>query len=215
MQRFQHGTFYQKNLSTAAWGLFGPIDQKHRDAGGPRKIPLPIGPEEKIRGVKVRIGLFPNMTEIELDVRKSPLAHDWEIYWSPTTSANLINGSIRRYWLEFGGPTESAGLPISDPRLDVRTEIQDFQRGMVIVKHTLTGNELRYTPRSFRLWIDYILTGWPPDATEPGRANDVYIDVQIEKRTRGNALGTLLLDHRYPTALRACGKIHSASTSTR
>ncbi|KAF2000676.1 hypothetical protein P154DRAFT_563151 [Amniculicola lignicola CBS 123094] len=197
VQLFEHGSFYQENSSAAAWGLFGPIDQKYRDEGGPQGA-LPIGPEEKIHGITTVIGLFPNTRVVELDVRKSPLSHDHDIYWSNLTGAHFVKGDIRKQWMNLGGPTSFLGLPTSDRRLETRTEYQDFQKGMAVVEHTMSGNLRFWAPRAFKAVVDLIATGWPPDPTEPGAANDVYINVQIEKRTRGVTLGTLLLDQRYP-----------------
>ncbi|KAF2469839.1 uncharacterized protein BDR25DRAFT_343511 [Lindgomyces ingoldianus] len=200
MQRFEHGSFYQKDPSTTAWGLFGLIDRKYRDNGGPRGA-LPIGPEEKIHGITTVLGLPPNIHVIELDVRKSPLSYDQDIYWSSVTGAHFVSGDIRQQWINLGGPTGFLGLPTSDRRLETRTEYQDFQHGMAVVEHTMSGNVRFWAPRAFKVIVDMIGTGWPPDPTEPGDPlpyNDVYINIQIEKRIRGTPLGTLLLDQRYP-----------------
>jgi hypothetical protein len=55
------------------------------------------------------------------------------IYWNPKTYAHVVQGEIRRLWLDLGGPTGKLGYPIDDETNtpDRRGRMSRFQNGEI------------------------------------------------------------------------------------
>ena|SRR5437868_3284128 len=112
----------------------GPVDEHHRRYGGMSGIlGMPISEEEELGGTAggrrrhYRSVLYGTQHRISVKMpltEEEPTCHrptagvripvESSVYWSPKTGAHVVQGEIRRQWLNMGGHESELGYPISD-----------------------------------------------------------------------------------------------------
>jgi uncharacterized protein with LGFP repeats len=116
VSRFQRGAVYFSN-ATGAQSMNGAIYGKFQALGGPAVFGFPITDEQAA----------PN------GGRMQPLSrYNAALYFTPSTGAHLVQGSIRAAWDAQGGAGGTLGYPVTDEYAVPGGYRTDFQNGSII-----------------------------------------------------------------------------------
>jgi uncharacterized protein with LGFP repeats len=120
--KFQHGSIYW-SPATGARSLTGAIGSRYASAGAQRSS---LGyPTQSVWGLPDKVGQF------------AKFQHG-SIYWSPTTAARIVMGSMLTTWTGSGAEHGALGYPTSEVFTVTGGSRQNFQHGYITVS-TATG----------------------------------------------------------------------------
>ncbi|KAF2200605.1 hypothetical protein GQ43DRAFT_441403 [Delitschia confertaspora ATCC 74209] len=172
LQQFQKGTWYYKYGTRHAYAVRGDILKAFVATGGLGRWGYPVFNEVVVpaSGREVRLSQF----------------EKGSFYWSKATGAHAIEGSIKRKWLELGGPDEcyvqELGLPMTE-EMDVSgkegARISGFENGAIICCGGDEDVQVVYPFQVFLRTVDMA-----PDSEKEEKAegaNDVYQTVIVNR----------------------------------
>ncbi len=180
-QVFQKVRMYHKTNEPHAFEVHGAILTRYIAIGGVRKWGFPVTNESDVKDKAKVIG-------------KSSQFESCTIYWSSSTGAYEVHGSIRKKYVEeYGGPCSDLGFPTSNefsiPGISGSAQMNTFQKGSILWYGSYSSIVVALP---FKIFIGRLST---KESEAVGRGqNDIYTKIYAKEN------GNIVYSKRKPSS---------------